>query len=72
MMKNILLYWFKVQASKFMRRELIQLYDEETIKQILSGYWQKYQTLKPEVPAMPTLGGSVMVHLAAMSTAFYQ
>jgi len=71
-MINLLLYWFKAQASKFMRKELIPLYDAETIKQILSGYWQRYQRLKPEVPGMPTLGGSVMVHLAAMSTAFYQ
>ena len=71
-MKNLLLYWFKVQASKFMRKELISLYDAETIQQILSGYWQRYQRLKPEVPAMPTVGGSVMVQLAAMSTAFYQ
>ena len=55
-----------------MRKELISLYDAETIKQILSGYWQRYQRLKPEVSAMPTVGGSVMVHLAAMSTAFYQ
>ncbi len=69
-MKNFLLYWFKVQASKFMRKELIPLYDTDTIKQILSGYWQRYQRLKPEVPAKPTLGGSVMVHLAAMSGAF--
>ncbi len=69
-MKNLLLYWFKVQASKFMRGELFPLYDSETIKQILSGYWQRYQGLKSEVPAMPTLGGSVMVHLAAMSTPF--
>ncbi len=44
----------------------------ETIKQILSGYWQRYQRLKPEVTVMPTLGGAVMVHLAVMSTAFYQ
>ena len=71
-MKNLLLYWFKVQASKFMRKELISLYDAETIQQILSGYWQRYQRLKPEIPAMPSVGGSVMVHLAAMSTAFYQ
>jgi hypothetical protein len=61
-MKHILLYWFKVQASKFMRKELIPLYDAETIKQILSGYWQRYQRQKQEVPAMPTLGGSVMVN----------
>ena len=63
-MKNLLLYWFKVQASKFMRKELISLYDAETIQQILSGYWQRYQRLKPEVLAMPTLGGSVMVETA--------
>ena len=62
-MKNVLLYWFKVQASKFMRRELIPLYDVETIKQILFGYWQRYQTLRPEAPALPTLGG-LEVHLS--------
>jgi hypothetical protein len=71
-MKNILLFWFKVQASKFVRRELIHLYDVETTKQILSEYWQRYKKLELEVPKMPTLGGSVTVHLAAMSTAFYQ
>jgi ubiquinone biosynthesis protein len=67
-----MLYWFKVQASKSARIELIKLYDTETIKQILSGYWHRYQKLKPNVPAMPTLGGYVTVHLAALSTAFYQ
>jgi len=61
-MKSLLLYWFKVQASKFMRKELIPLYDADTIKQILSGYWQRYQRLKVEVPAMPTLGGSEHPH----------
>ncbi len=71
-MRNILLYWFRVQAAKSVRRILIPLYDPDTIKQILSGYWHMYQTLKPDIPAMPTLGGYVTVHLAAMSTAFYQ
>ena len=55
-----------------MRKELISLYDAETIQQILSGYWQRYQRLKPEIPAIPSVGGSVMVHLAAKSAAFYQ
>ncbi|MGF7082216.1 L-2-amino-thiazoline-4-carboxylic acid hydrolase [Mucilaginibacter sp. UYCu711] len=70
-MKNLLLYWFKLQAAKSAKIELIKLYDIETVKQILSSYWQRYQELKPEVPVMPTLGGYVTVHLAALSTAFY-
>ncbi|MEO7212041.1 MAG: L-2-amino-thiazoline-4-carboxylic acid hydrolase [Mucilaginibacter sp.] len=70
-MKNLLLYWFKIQAAKSAKIELIKLYDIETVKQILSSYWQRYQKLKPDVPVMPTLGGYVTVHLAALSTAFY-
>jgi ubiquinone biosynthesis protein len=70
-MKNLLLYWFKLQAAKSAKIELIKLYDIETVKQILSSYWQRYQELKPEVPVMPTLGGYVTVHLATLSTAFY-
>jgi ubiquinone biosynthesis protein len=71
-MKNLLLYWFKVQSFNSVRKELIHIYDPGTIKQILSCYWQRYQKLKSEVPAMATLGGNITVHLAAMSTAFYQ
>jgi ubiquinone biosynthesis protein len=70
-MKNLLLYWFKIQAAKSAKIELIKLYDIETVNQILSCYWHRYQKLKPEVPVMPTLGGYVTVHLAALSTAFY-
>ena len=70
-MKNILLFWFKIQASKSAKIKLAYLYDAETIKKILSGYWHRYQILKPEIPAMPTLGSSVTVNLAAMSTGFY-
>jgi hypothetical protein len=65
-MKDILLYWFKIQASKSAQRELIKHYNAGTVKQILSSYWQRYQKFKPEVPVMPTLGGYVTVHLAAL------
>ncbi len=70
-LRNIFLYWFKFQAAKSVRNELIHMYDVKTIKKILSGYWQRYQILKSEIPVMPTLGGSITVHLAVMSTAFY-
>jgi len=60
-MGDILLYWFKIQASKYAGSKLIKHY-AGTVKQILSGYWHRYQELKPEFPAMPTLGGYVTVH----------
>ena len=71
-MARLILYWFKVQSLKSVKSELIYIFDKGTIEQILSSYWQWYQKLKPEIPLMPTLGGYITVHLAAMSTAFYQ
>ena len=72
MIARLILYWFKVQSFKSVKSEHIYLYDMGTIKQLLSSYWQRYQKLKPEIPLMPTVGGCITVHLAAMSTAFYQ
>jgi len=71
-MKRIILYWFKIQAASTARKLLIKHYSKKEVQEILVGYWQKYLKLKNDVPAMPTMGGSIMVHLAAMSTAFYQ
>jgi hypothetical protein len=70
-MQKVILYWFKIKANKAAKKDLTKYFNDFEIKQILHEYWQNYLQTKPEVPAMPTLGGSVMVHLAAMSTAFY-
>lgn len=41
------------------------------VEGLLIDFQEQYKRLKTEVPKMPTLGGSVMVNLAAMSVAFY-
>lgn len=71
-MKELIIYWFKMQAAKAAKDILVPHYSKDEIQDILTGYWQRYLILKPEVSAMPTIGGSLMVHLAATSTAFYQ
>lgn len=71
-MKGLILKWFKYQAARAARKVLIGHYRCKEVEEILHAYWMEYQHLKPEVPAMPTLGGYVTVNLAAMSTAFYR
>jgi hypothetical protein len=70
-MKKLILYLFKLQASKAAKQVLSREFKSSEVQEILHEYWQRYLQLKPEVPAMPTMGGSLMVHLSAMSTAFY-
>ncbi len=70
-MKLLILYWFKWQTTKSGKRILARDFNHEEIEQILKGYWQRYLTLKPDAPQMPSIGGRIMVQLAAMSTAFY-
>jgi hypothetical protein len=70
--KKLFLCGFKIQAATAAKKVLIYHYKSDEVKDILHGYWQKYLLLKPEILAQPTLGGTLMVHLAAMSTAFYQ
>ncbi len=70
--KKLFLYGFKIQAATAAKNVLSHHYKSEEVKKILHGYWQKYLQLKPEISAQPTLGGTLMVHLAAMSTAFYK
>lgn len=72
MIRRALLYWFKIQTNKSAKEELEVLFDQIEVKNILHKYWIRYQILKQDVPTIPTLGGSLMVHLAAMSTAFYR
>src|SRR6266536_1507319 len=71
-MKKLMLYWFKIQVTKAARQILIHHYSKMEVQKILLGYWQKYLQLKKDVPTMPTMGGSIMVQLAAMSTAFFR
>lgn len=69
--KKLFLYGFKIQAEIAAKKVLSQHYKTEEVKEILYDYWQRYLKLKPEISTQPTLGGTLMVHLAAMSTAFY-
>jgi L-2-amino-thiazoline-4-carboxylic acid hydrolase len=71
-MKTLILFWFKLQAAKSGKQILVHDFNHVEIEQILKGYWNRYLMLKPEVPQMPSVGGEIMVHLATMSTAFYQ
>lgn len=70
--RYVLILWFRAQAARAAKGILTSVYEKEQVASILQEYWKCYLLLKPEVPPMPTLGGSLMVHLAAMSTAFYQ
>lgn len=70
-MKKLILYWFKMQAAKTAKVTLQSHFEYNEIQHILDGYWQRYLELKTEIPETATLGGSVVVHLSAMSTAFY-
>lgn len=70
-MRTLILYWFKVQAAKAAKKVLALQFDKDEIDAVLDSYWRRYLILKSEVPAMPTFGGSIMIHLSAMSTGFY-
>lgn len=71
-MKVLLTYWFKIQANKAAKVILTSHYSKDETQDILHGYWLRYLKLRPDIPVTSTLGGSLMLHLAAMSTAFYQ
>lgn len=71
-MRNLIIYWFKIQAAKAAKNVLAPHFNNNEEQDILHGYWQRYLQLKSEVPKMPTMGGSLMLHLSAMSTGFYQ
>ena len=70
--KKLFLYGFKIQAAMAAKKVLGPHYKSEEVKDILHEYWKKYLQLRLQVSDQPTLGGTLMVHLAAMSTAFYQ
>lgn len=71
MFRTLILYWFKIQAAKAAKKVLTPHFNSKEVRDILHGYWLRYLQLKPAVPTTPTMGGSLMVHLSAMSTAFY-
>ncbi|HNT79585.1 MAG TPA: L-2-amino-thiazoline-4-carboxylic acid hydrolase [Bacteroidia bacterium] len=71
MIRQIVLFWFKVYSLRISRIQLAKHFPKKVLNDTLDSYWKKYLKLKQEVPDMPTTGGSIMVHLAAMSTAFY-
>lgn len=64
--------WFKIQAAKAATVVLAPHYAKNEIRNIILRYWKRYGKLRPEVPSQDTVGGSLMVSLAAMSAAFYQ
>ena len=71
-MRVLLTYWFKINANKAAKVVLASTYNERDIQEILINYWQRYNKLRRDIPKTQTLGGSLMVHLAAMSAAFYE
>lgn len=71
MLLKLIIYWFKFQANKAAFRVLKDDFSKKEIREILNRYSKGYLVLKNDLEYQPTLGGRVMVHLAAMSTAFY-
>jgi ubiquinone biosynthesis protein len=71
-MVRIIILWYKMMAAKAAKKVLAPYFKEIEIKAILKGYWKCYKLLRKEIKKEPTFGGAIMVHLAAMSTAFYQ
>nr|WKN38631.1 L-2-amino-thiazoline-4-carboxylic acid hydrolase [Tunicatimonas sp. TK19036] len=71
-MRTIIVNWFRIQTDNAAKIILAPHFNSNEVHDILRGYWRRYLKLKPEVPAMPTLGGAIMVHLAVMSTGFFQ
>lgn len=70
-MLKIMLLWFKITATKAAKKVFALKFTPNEIKLILKDYWQEYKNLRTDIESLPTLGGTLMVHLAAMSTAFY-
>lgn len=73
MIVYVLTYWFKIQTRHISKSVLSSTFTEYQIKQLLDEYWKEYKThYKKRIPKLPTLGGTLMVNLAAMSAAFYE
>lgn len=70
-MLQIILFWFKSKAAKAARKILSSDFKKNEIEDILKGYWSRYKVRRRDIEKQPTFGVTVMVHLAGMSTAFY-
>lgn len=71
-MLKIILIWFRIMAAKAAKKVLSTDFKPAEIKLILEGYWRSYKVLQKEIEKEATFGGTLMVHLAAMSTAFFK
>lgn len=69
---SLVLHWFKVQAAKSAKSVLAPYFSDNEIHIVLNGYWQRFLQHKEEIPPMPTMGSSLMLHLSGMSIGFYQ
>lgn len=70
-MLQIIIFWFKIVSGRAAKKVLQSDFSHVEIKAILMGYWLRYKHLRKEIIKESTFGGTLMVHLAAMSTAFY-
>lgn len=66
-LKQILLFYFKIQATKSAKAELKKYNDKKNTVEILDSYWRRHNKSKVEIPKMATTGDSVTVNLAAIS-----
>lgn len=71
-MKNIILFWFKVQSQKAAHKVLKGRFSKQEIQEILTKYWELYLKRKATLPQAPSLGGVITTNLAAMSLSFHE
>jgi len=72
MLLKLVIYYIKRRTAKEAEHILLEKFTVIEINEILGNYWKRYQLSKNEIEHQPTLGGRIMVHLGAMSVAFYQ
>ncbi len=70
-MLQLILFWFKIKSAKAARKILSSEFKKDEVEAILKVYWSRYKVLRRDIEKQPTFGGTVMDHLAGMSTAFY-
>lgn len=71
-MKTLIVYVFRIQAERGARKVLKSEFSPHLIREILKSYRSKYFHLKPGIPKESTLGGRIMMELAALSIALYR
>lgn len=70
-MLRLQIYWFRWQANRAARKVLNQKFKTTELEGLLEDYWKLYFHYRKGVEKQPTRGGDLMIHLAAMSGAFY-